>query len=214
MTALADEACCRYCLDGGGEALVSPCLCKGTQAFIHISCQKKGYEVNENTICPVCKARFNNVIEEPLEDIQGWRENSVKNLVYFVPAFNTCGCVYSFIRFIGDIDIRWIPYEAQFALFQIAWQMSLLTIFYIYMIVCKVHNKKKYVYLTFFESPYSYINLHIYVWLYIICGISTSKSSFYQLVGLMSQCFIHVHIFRHVDVLEKINIERDIQFIS
>lgn len=216
MAALPTESdtCCRYCLDSEGEALISPCLCKGTQAFIHISCQKKGYEINESAICLVCKGRFTNIIEEPLEDIHGWRENSVKNLMYFVPAFNTCVCMYSFVGFTRHVQIQWIPYESQFALFQVAWQVAIMIMFYTYMIGCKVRNRSKYVYLTFFDTPYTYTNIHIYVWLYIIFGVSMSKSSLYQLVGLMSQCFTHVHVFRHVDVLERINRERAVLFIS
>ena len=216
MAASDEEVCCRYCLDddGGREGLISPCLCKGTQAYIHVSCQKKGYEVNASSTCPVCKSVFRNIVEEPVEDIQGWGENSVKNLMYCLPAFNTCVCMYSFVGFAHSVDIRWIPYEAQFALFQVAWQVAIMTLFYSYMMCFKVRNRRKYIFLTFFETPYSYTNLHFYVWLYIIFGISMSKSTFYQIVGLMSQCFTHVHVFHHVDVLQRINRERAVMFIS
>jgi hypothetical protein len=208
-----EDACCRYCLDSSGGILISPCLCKGTQAFIHVECQKRGYAVNMNAVCPVCKDRFRNIIEEPFEDIQPWAENSFKNLVYCLPAFNTGICMYSFVGFAQFFQISWIPYEAQFALFQISWQACLLLWFYSYVILFKVKNKRRYIYLTFFQSPCSYAHLHLCIMIYIICGFSMSKNTVYQMVGLLSQCFTHVHVFRHVDVMTRMNTMRRVEFI-
>lgn len=213
MSLSEEDACCRYCLDSSG-VLISPCLCKGTQAFIHVECQKRGYAVHKNAVCPVCKNRFHNIIEESLEDIEPWNHNSVKNIVYCLPAFNTCVCMYTFVGLSQFLQITWIPYEAQFALYQISWQACLIVMFYMYVIMFNVRNKKRYIYLTFFESPCSYVHLHICVILYIISGIGMSKSSVYQLLGVLSQCFTHVHVSRHVEVLSYMNSMRHVEFIE
>ncbi|XP_020687647.1 uncharacterized protein LOC110103309 isoform X2 [Dendrobium catenatum] len=34
----ASQACCRICLESDGEELISPCMCKGTQQFVHRFC--------------------------------------------------------------------------------------------------------------------------------------------------------------------------------
>lgn len=34
----ADQPQCRICLDIGGEDLIAPCHCKGTQKYVHRSC--------------------------------------------------------------------------------------------------------------------------------------------------------------------------------
>lgn len=66
----ADETCnlvntdqpqCRICLDSGGEDLIAPCHCKGTQKYVHRSCldnwrsTKEGYAFAH---CTECRAVF------------------------------------------------------------------------------------------------------------------------------------------------------------
>eukprot|EP00929_Paragymnodinium_shiwhaense_P057204 TRINITY_DN28622_c0_g1_i2.p1 TRINITY_DN28622_c0_g1~~TRINITY_DN28622_c0_g1_i2.p1 ORF type:complete len:499 (-),score=139.32 TRINITY_DN28622_c0_g1_i2:143-1639(-) len=51
---------CSYCLDSGEEALISPCLCRGSSAGVHLSCLQQAYESRgENSLeypsCPTCK---------------------------------------------------------------------------------------------------------------------------------------------------------------
>ncbi|TVU04112.1 hypothetical protein EJB05_50324, partial [Eragrostis curvula] len=57
-------ACCRICLEsssGPGCELISPCMCKGTQQFVHRSCLDHWRSVKEGTAfshCTTCKAQF------------------------------------------------------------------------------------------------------------------------------------------------------------
>ncbi|KAJ4708336.1 Zinc finger, RING-CH-type [Melia azedarach] len=70
--------CCRICLECDGESddeLISPCMCKGTQQFVHRSCLdhwrsvKEGYAFSH---CTTCKAQFHLQVEL-FEDIS-WRK--------------------------------------------------------------------------------------------------------------------------------------------
>ncbi|KAK3025742.1 hypothetical protein RJ639_042511 [Escallonia herrerae] len=57
-------ACCRICLECDGdedEDLISPCMCKGTQQFVHRSCLDHWRSVKEGfafSHCTTCKAQF------------------------------------------------------------------------------------------------------------------------------------------------------------
>ncbi|XP_058113585.1 uncharacterized protein LOC131256650 [Magnolia sinica] len=56
-----DQPQCRICLDIGGEDLIAPCHCRGTQKYVHRSCldhwrsTKEGYAFSH---CTECKAVF------------------------------------------------------------------------------------------------------------------------------------------------------------
>ncbi|WVZ69844.1 hypothetical protein U9M48_018569 [Paspalum notatum var. saurae] len=58
----ASAAVCRICFDHGpGDELISPCMCKGTQQFVHRSCLDHWRSVKEGTAfshCTTCKAQF------------------------------------------------------------------------------------------------------------------------------------------------------------
>ncbi|TVU34574.1 hypothetical protein EJB05_16410 [Eragrostis curvula] len=60
----ASAACCRICLESEtdpGDELISPCMCKGTQQFVHRSCLDHWRSVKEGSAfshCTTCKARF------------------------------------------------------------------------------------------------------------------------------------------------------------
>ncbi|TVU34400.1 hypothetical protein EJB05_16232 [Eragrostis curvula] len=57
-------ACCRICLESGSgpdDELISPCMCKGTQQFVHRSCLDHWRSVREGIAfshCTTCKAQF------------------------------------------------------------------------------------------------------------------------------------------------------------
>uniref|UniRef100_K7M433 RING-CH-type domain-containing protein n=1 Tax=Glycine max TaxID=3847 RepID=K7M433_SOYBN len=57
----ADQPQCRICLDIGGEDLIAPCHCKGTQKYVHRSCldnwrsTKEGFAFSH---CTECRAVF------------------------------------------------------------------------------------------------------------------------------------------------------------
>ncbi|CAL9049721.1 unnamed protein product [Musa banksii] len=72
------SACCRICLENDtfpGDELISPCMCKGTQQFVHRSCLDHWRSVKEGfafSHCTTCKARFHLRVEF-LEDYS-WRK--------------------------------------------------------------------------------------------------------------------------------------------
>lgn len=74
----SSAACCRICLEYDGEPgdeLISPCMCKGTQQFVHRSCLDHWRAVKEGfafSHCTTCKAQFHLRVEM-LEDYS-WRK--------------------------------------------------------------------------------------------------------------------------------------------
>ncbi|KAL2553593.1 RING/FYVE/PHD zinc finger superfamily protein [Forsythia ovata] len=70
--------CCRICLECDGpddDELISPCMCKGTQQFVHRSCLDHWRSVKEGfafSHCTTCKAQFHLRVAE-LED-NSWRK--------------------------------------------------------------------------------------------------------------------------------------------
>ncbi|CAH9102978.1 unnamed protein product [Cuscuta epithymum] len=69
--------CCRICLECDGQDdddLISPCMCKGTQQFVHRTCLDHWRSVKEGfafSHCTTCKAQFHLRVAE-LED-SSWR---------------------------------------------------------------------------------------------------------------------------------------------
>lgn len=74
----AATACCRICLESdaeSGDELISPCMCKGTQQFVHRSCLDHWRSVKEGfafSHCTTCKAQFHLRVV-PLEE-NSWRK--------------------------------------------------------------------------------------------------------------------------------------------
>ncbi|XP_078168834.1 RING/FYVE/PHD zinc finger superfamily protein [Carex rostrata] len=74
----SSAACCRICLEYDsepGDELISPCMCKGTQQFVHRSCLDHWRSVKEGfafSHCTTCKAQFHLRVEF-LEDYP-WRK--------------------------------------------------------------------------------------------------------------------------------------------
>ncbi|KAI5320531.1 hypothetical protein L3X38_040239 [Prunus dulcis] len=70
--------CCRICLESDaepGDELISPCMCKGTQQFVHSSCLDHWRSVKEGfafSHCTTCKAQFHLRVES-YED-NSWRK--------------------------------------------------------------------------------------------------------------------------------------------
>ncbi|GMP35200.1 hypothetical protein CsSME_00007744 [Camellia sinensis var. sinensis] len=57
----ADQPQCRICLDIGGEDLIAPCHCKGTQKYVHRSCLDNWRSTKEGFAfahCTECRAVF------------------------------------------------------------------------------------------------------------------------------------------------------------
>ncbi|XP_013600727.1 PREDICTED: uncharacterized protein LOC106308143 [Brassica oleracea var. oleracea] len=78
----ASAPCCRICLESDsdllGDELISPCMCKGTQQFVHRSCLDHWRSVKEGfafSHCTTCKAQFHLRVE-PFEDNNTWRRKA------------------------------------------------------------------------------------------------------------------------------------------
>lgn len=51
---------CRFCLEENGTDLIAPCLCKGTNKWVHRSCVDKWRQESEVAFheCPTCKFKY------------------------------------------------------------------------------------------------------------------------------------------------------------
>jgi len=77
----SSAACCRICLEAEseiGDELISPCMCKGTQQFVHRSCLDHWRSVKEGfafSHCTTCKAQFHLRVET-------WEDNSWRKMKF------------------------------------------------------------------------------------------------------------------------------------
>nr|XP_018630230.2 E3 ubiquitin-protein ligase MARCH1-like [Nicotiana tomentosiformis] len=82
---LGSLPCCRICLECDGDdddELISPCMCKGTQQYVHRSCLDHWRSVKEGfafSHCTTCKAQFHLRVAE-LED-GNWRKTKFRLFV-------------------------------------------------------------------------------------------------------------------------------------
>ncbi|XP_034939279.1 E3 ubiquitin-protein ligase MARCHF3-like isoform X2 [Chelonus insularis] len=86
---------CRICHHANGinEALISPCSCKGSLAYVHISCLERWLNQTCRNHCELCSYRFN-VIETPRyrwrESLRIWmnyppnRQHAQSDLIVFI----------------------------------------------------------------------------------------------------------------------------------
>ncbi|XP_019762306.1 E3 ubiquitin-protein ligase MARCHF3 [Dendroctonus ponderosae] len=55
----ANFSCCRICQTvASGEPLISPCNCKGTLAYIHLSCLERWLNQSGRNFCELCNFRY------------------------------------------------------------------------------------------------------------------------------------------------------------
>ncbi|EEE68614.1 hypothetical protein OsJ_27153 [Oryza sativa Japonica Group] len=77
----SSAGCCRICLETDselGDELISPCMCKGTQQFVHRSCLDHWRSVKEGfafSHCTTCKAQFHLRVET-------WEDNSWRKMKF------------------------------------------------------------------------------------------------------------------------------------
>ncbi|CAN6884710.1 unnamed protein product [Brassica oleracea] len=76
--------CCRICLENDrGDELISPCMCKGTQKFVHLSCLDLWRSLSDGGFafsnCTTCNAQFHlPEVEQPFDDdSNSWRQRLI-----------------------------------------------------------------------------------------------------------------------------------------
>ncbi|XP_063241384.1 E3 ubiquitin-protein ligase MARCHF3-like [Bacillus rossius redtenbacheri] len=55
---MSQSLCCRICLGQSEEALLSPCHCVGTLAFVHRSCLEKWLSIAGRDYCELCGHKY------------------------------------------------------------------------------------------------------------------------------------------------------------
>ena len=65
MIEFYEDKTCRYCFEGeiNDDELISPCLCKGTQKYIHLKCLQNWRSINKDNpekrdFCEICKYHY------------------------------------------------------------------------------------------------------------------------------------------------------------
>eukprot|EP00897_Mesotaenium_endlicherianum_P009356 jgi/Mesen1/8449/ME000475S07702 len=83
----SSEAFCRICLESEegeqpGDTLISPCMCKGTQQYVHRSCLDHWRAVKEGFAfahCTTCKAQFH--LRPDVPEDMSWRQRKFQLFV-------------------------------------------------------------------------------------------------------------------------------------
>ncbi|XP_058195184.1 uncharacterized protein LOC131311663 isoform X2 [Rhododendron vialii] len=89
----ADQSQCRICLDSGGEDLIAPCHCKGTQKYVHRSCLDNWRSTKIVAFLGVLVYKF---YGEELREMFGYEEHPYGFYTMAVLAIVLVGLLYGF----------------------------------------------------------------------------------------------------------------------
>ncbi|GMP35197.1 hypothetical protein CsSME_00007744 [Camellia sinensis var. sinensis] len=89
----ADQPQCRICLDIGGEDLIAPCHCKGTQKYVHRSCLDNWRSTKIVAFLGVLVYKF---YGEELREMFGYEEHPYGFYTMAVLAIVLVGLLYGF----------------------------------------------------------------------------------------------------------------------
>ncbi|KAG0455954.1 hypothetical protein HPP92_023742 [Vanilla planifolia] len=108
------QACCRICLESGDE-LISPCMCKGTQQFVHRSCLDHWRAVKARfafSHCTTCKAQYHLRVE--LLDNHSWQKMKFRIFVArdIFLVFLAVQAVRNSLRYLVLLPMFWIEMGA------------------------------------------------------------------------------------------------------
>jgi hypothetical protein len=164
---------CRFCLDEDDKnRMISPCLCSGTQKWVHSTClqqwRKKSVTnsntSNRNTCCGTC--RFNYVIEYNMRDHLAYYQRIILRLVqellvHLVKQLFQPTCLWLFFILLGKLS----PYvEYAYYCFELIIWMDIVG-----MVLCSV--------------PYQILGIRIArqmgYWCGLLCCIFTSSLILY-----------------------------------
>ena len=194
---------CRICLeDDNIEKMISPCLCRGTNKYVHIDCLNQwrtlSYSDDSATKCPTCKFEYVLKNSDNKTNIIGNKINSIlKN-----PSIIFCLNFFSIIIFVLlsyiFIDDEYEEEEIKFAEIISIFTLNFLYIllFIIYFFTLK--NKR------LFFNYYNHNNflLLIFALIFFNCFITFT----YTLIGFI--CFsltMNLLSARHIKTLDLIN---------
>ena len=201
---------CKICFDSGSQhdPLLTPCLCKGTSAYVHGSCLYKWYQMdNERGLeCSVCKYTFSIEHSYPLEVIPAIDQSSINRL--YRPYYIFLISHYLFFNLLLAIDKNTTNkimindiFISNYYIFQ-----SLVNIIYFMSTISPCKNKR--LYAKKWANPWrlSFIFFH---------GLLTYSIRSSGLVGgLAENIIMPLYVNEHLDILSELNAENSIIFKS
>jgi hypothetical protein len=196
---------CKICLDSGTQEdpLLTPCLCKGTSAYVHGSCLYKWYQIDNvrGLECSICKYRFLTEYWYPLEVIPIINQSSI--MTVYRPYFLFFIMHYLFINVLMTIDknIRNETFISNYYIFQF-----FINLIYFMSTISFCKNKRLYV--KKWANPWrvSLIFLHGALTYFIRSNGIIS--------GLAENMIIPLYVIEHLEILSELNSENRIIFKS
>jgi E3 ubiquitin-protein ligase DOA10 len=196
---------CKICFDSGTEEdpLLTPCLCKGTSAYVHGSCLYKWYQINNERglECSICKYTFSIEHSYPLEVIPIIDRSSIKSI--YRPYFLFLIAHYLFINLLLTIDKKISPetFINDYYIFQ-----SLVNI--VYFVSTIPDCKNKILYAKKWANPWrlSFVFFH---------GLLIYSIRSNGLVGgLAENIIMPLYVNEHLEILSELNSKNNIIFKS
>ena len=156
---------CRFCPDIDSLPMISPCKCRGSGQYIHLSCLRKwviqgGQIHSERLLCSVCKSPFVSLFDN-LESI--YPKGGVAQFLLYNPLWIALFTHYCFLVYnIHDINR---PFDR----FKNAQIFINLVYFWLYLIYVRVKNIRLYSSLAMERRSYIYILTHAaFLWCFFI----------------------------------------------
>lgn len=213
MSAIDDNLpTCRYCLETT-PPLLSPCRCAGTQAYIHVACQEQAYKVTGSYCCPVCLVQFTNVEFGNLEYIpseEGDDSPCMAVIGYFLPIINMITPLLLYPSLVQAGNFHLYTDKAQlFALYELGWQIILISLILSINIGCRVRQRAKYIRHLLITPRHNYLAFHLLIVMYLAITMWRAEYASYQFLLIGSQCITHLHERQHEYILQLINTDTE-----
>jgi hypothetical protein len=185
---------CRFCLETGGQALISPCKCRGSVKYIHAECRRKWVIVDDTIredrlLCSICKAP----LYENLETICVQPEqNHLSSVIIFKP-FQSALVMY----FILPRFNLYPSTSIQNSLFS---SHVFVQCFYIllYLLHARIKNLGLYGRVILYRRSYIHVIFHALFLYYFFKDANI-------LMGLASNMSLAVYLKEHNEILSNVN---------
>ncbi|XP_071901239.1 uncharacterized protein [Coffea arabica] len=148
----ADQPLCRICLDTGGEDLIAPCHCKGTQKHVHRSCldnwrsTKEGFAFSH---CTECRAVF--ILRANVPPDRWWLRLKFQFLVARDHAF-----IFVIVQLFLGVYLRYLIMD-----FQHAYIETLQIVAFLGVLVYKFYGEELREMFGYEEHPYGFYTMAV-----------------------------------------------------
>jgi hypothetical protein len=185
---------CRFCLETGGHALISPCKCRGSVKYIHAECRRKWVIVDdiiqeERLLCSICKAPLYENLETLFIQPQ---ENQLSSVIIFKP-FESALVMYLILP-------RFNLYPSSSIHNTLFSSHVFIQCFYtlLYLLHARIKNLRLYGHVILYRRSYIHVLFHALFLYYFFKDANI-------LMGLASNMSLAVYLKEHNEILSTVN---------